>query len=144
MGFFRLSRFMAFAMSTPEAVEIPKATTPRARIMSVSTCRKRSPDMVMPTLVPRKMVTALMISFCDAFDSRSATPHSRKKLPNISMPMSAEAGGTRSTHKTVTRSANRSFSRRDTERKERMRISRSLRVVSKRMIGGWMRGTSAM
>ncbi len=125
IGFLRETRFINLAIRTPPAVETAKATTPKARILSVPACRNRSPVMVMPTEEPRKMVTTLMISFCAALLSRSVTPHSRKKLPNISMAMSAEAAGTSSTQAMVTMMTKVSFSAFETLRSERMRMRRS-------------------
>ena len=98
----------------------------------------------MPTEVPRNTVTMFMVSFWAALLRRSQTPHSRMKLPSMSIPMSAETSGTSSMQNIVTISANISFSRRETLRRLFMRILRSASVVSARMMGGWIIGTSAM
>jgi hypothetical protein len=138
------SLFMSLAASTPAAVETPKATTPRAMILRVVGARKLSARMVMPTLTPRKMVRMLMTSFWADLTRRSVTAHSRRKLPSMSMATRGEASGTRSTQTTSTPVAKRSFSRRETLRRDGMRMRRSRSVVSRRMMGGWMRGTRAM
>jgi len=62
----------------------------------------------------------------------------------MSMAMSAEASGTMRMQITMTTSAKISFSSRETLRSDFMRILRSAGVVSQRMIGGWMSGTSDM
>ena len=135
---------MHFAINTPAAVENPNATTPRARIDRVSTRMNLSPVIVMPTDVPRNTVTILIVSFCAALLSLSQTPHSRMKLPSISIPISAETSGTRSMQKMVTTNAKINFSSLPTLRRLFMRILRSFWVVSRRIIGGCIIGTSAM
>ena len=131
-------------MITPAAVEKPKATTPKASIERVSTRRNLSPVIVMPTDVPRNIVTTFISSFCAALLKRSQTPHSRRKLPSISIATSAETSGTSNMQNIVTTSANISFSKRETFLRLFILILRSFSVVSQRIIGGWIIGTSAI
>ena len=62
----------------------------------------------------------------------------------MSMPMRAEAAGTRRMQTTHTSTAKTRRSSFETGRSDFMRMSRSFLVVSSRMIGGWMIGTIAM
>jgi hypothetical protein len=90
------------------------------------------------------MMAMLEISFCNALESRSATPHSRMKLPSARLPMSGMASGSTSAHSAATATGNNTRSRRATSRGRVMRTSRSRFVVSSRITGGWTTGTSAM
>ena len=76
--------------------------------------------------------------------SRSVTPHSRSRLPNVSIPIRGAAEGRNSRQSNRTVSGNMTFSSLLTGRSCDMTTSRSAWVVSARMIGGWMMGTSAM
>ena len=86
----------------------------------------------------------LMSSFCAVCDSRSTTPASRRRLPNISMPTSGDAGGSSRITSSRTVNGKRMRSVADTGRSSSMATARSSSVVRARMIGGWMMGTSAM
>ena len=87
----------------------------------------------------------MAISLDEAPTSRSTTPDSRSRLPSISMPMSGEALGTSRPVSSVTAMGKRTRVSLETGREVySMRISRSWRVVSKRMMGGWMMGTRLM
>ncbi len=86
----------------------------------------------------------LISSFAAVLESRSTTPHSRNRFPSISIPTSGVADGRRKTQIRSTMSGNATFSIRLTGRSCFMVILRSSAVVRRRMIGGWMIGTSAM
>ena len=90
------------------------------------------------------MVTILMISFWAARLSRSTTPASRSRLPNISMPISGAAEGRNRIQRISTVNGNRIRSSRLTGRSCDITTRRSFSVVRARMIGGWMIGTRAM
>ena len=103
-----------------------------------------SADIVRPTEVPRKIVTMFMSSLEEVFTRRSTTPASLKMLPSMSMMIRAEASGTTRMQTIITITANTMRSALETGRRAFMRILRSLSLVIRRMIGGWMSGTSAM
>ena len=88
----------------------------------------------------------LAISFSEASLSRSTTPHSRRRLPSISMPMSGVPRGAMMDAITVTTMGNRMRVVLDTGAccTMPMTICFSRAVVSTRMIGGWISGTSDM
>ena len=111
---------------------------------SVSAVRKVEPFVVAPTVTPRKMVTMFISSFCAVLDRRSVTPETRRRLPNISMPISGAAEGSSSETMTVTAMGKITSSRLLTGRSCCMTMERSFLVVNARMMGGWMTGTSAM
>ena len=139
-----VNRFMALASSTPLAVPRANAASPSAKMNSTSARRNVAASIVAPTLTPRKMVTTFRRAFCAVSVRRSTTFDSRKRLPSMNMTMSGAEAGTSSTTPIAAASGNTSFSRAVTRRAFRMRIARSRSVVSRRMIGGWMIGTSAM
>ena len=85
-----------------------------------------------------------MSSFCAALLRRSQTPHSRRKLPSISIPTSAETSGTSRMQKIATTSAKISFSSLETFLRLFILILRSFSVVKRRMMGGWIIGTNAI
>ena len=99
---------------------------------------------VAPTVTPSRMVMMFISSFCAVLDRRSTTPLSRKRLPSMSMPISGAALGRSRTQIAVTKMGNRIFSVFETGRSCSITTERSFFVVSARMIGGWMIGTSAM
>jgi len=90
------------------------------------------------------MVTAFMRAFWAVSDSRSVTSDSRSRLPNISMPTRGVALGRRRTHSRSVTIGKRMRSVLETSRSCLISMRRSSLVVSARMIGGWMIGTSAM
>lgn len=137
-------RFMSLAKSTPPAVPSAKAARPMTMMPSVAGCRNFVASNCMPTPSPSRMVAVFMISFCRPRESRSATPHSRMKLPSASDPIRGTAAGRKTMQTSSISTGKSSRSRCVTGRSWRMRISRSRRVVSSRMIGGWISGTSAM
>ena len=131
--------------SSPATVSITKATAPRSRITSVSPRRKLSAVMVEPMARPRNRVAMLMISFCAALLRRSTTPDSRSRLPSMRVAISGAASGAIKLTTTVTTMGNSTTARCETGLGAySMRIRRSLRVVSRRMIGGWMIGMRLM
>ena len=95
MGFsFRFrNRLIAFAESTPTAVSRMKATSPMERMRIVWGWMNRSPVMVAEMASPRRMVTMLASSFWAPLASRSTTPLSRRRLPNMRKPISDAEGG---------------------------------------------------
>jgi len=94
---------------------------------------------------PRNSVTTFAISFSEALVRRATTPHSRMKLPSMMVPRSGRPFGAIRPPTSVTTSGNRSRARAETLfLMVGMRTVRSFCVVSARMMGGWMIGTSAM
>ena len=70
------------------------------------------------------------------------TPHSRNRLPSISIPTSGAVDGRIMQTTMVITIGNRIFSSLDTERSCSILILRSFSVVRSFMTGGWMIGTS--
>jgi len=139
-----LAQHISLPISSPAAVPTEKAIAPSARMPSVSRLRNDVADSLEPTASPRKIVTALMMSFWAERLSLSTTPHSRSRLPNVSMPISGTAVGRKIAVIASTVSGNRMRSSLPTGRSCCITTPRSFCVVSRRMIGGWMIGTSAM
>jgi hypothetical protein len=90
------------------------------------------------------MVTVLMSECCVVSDRRSTTPHSRIKLPKQNIPINGAADGNSNATSNSNTNGNMIRSSFDTSRSCSITISRSARVVSARMMGGWIRGTRAM
>ena len=84
------------------------------------------------------------IAFEPVLASRPVTPDSFSRLPKNSMPSSGRPPGASSAVTSSPMIGKTIFSKRDTLRPGFIRISRSSRVVSSFMIGGWMIGTIAM
>ena len=137
-------RFMNLASSTPPALPQPKAKMPIAMILMVCQVRKVLAVAVAPTQTPRKMVTMFISSFWAVLSRRSVTPHSCIRLPSIRQPTRGAAEGTSRATKMVTTKGKMIFSVLETLRSGRMTILRSSSLVSARMMGGWITGTSAM
>ena len=70
------------------------------------------------------------------------TPHSRKRLPSISIPINGAVDGKIRQTTTVMITGNRIFSSLDTGRSCSILILRSFSVVNNFIIGGWIIGTS--
>ncbi len=119
------SRFMPFASRMPPAVLATNATAPSSRMNSVSGRRKLAPSIVAPTTSPSRIVTMLISGPDAVLASRSVTPDSRSRLPNISRPISGAAGGTASDTSTVITIGNRITAVLDTVRSSGTGISRS-------------------
>ncbi len=101
--------------------------------------------MVAPMVMPRSSVTMLDSSFCAALFSRSRTPLSLIRLPNIRSPISGALMGAMMAAITVTRMGKRIMAVLLTFFSlNSILIWRSLFVVSARMTGGWMIATSAI
>ncbi len=111
---------------------------------SVRKLRKASAVAVAPTVIPRKITTMFISSFCTVLLRRSTTPHSFIRLPSIRQPTSGAALGSSREMMTAIRMGKRIFSVFDTVRSCDMRIERSFFEVSIRMMGGWITGTRAM
>ena len=90
------------------------------------------------------MVMIFISSFCAALAMRSVLPLSLSRLPNISIPTSEAASGRSSETITVTITGKSIFSSFETGRRVSITTLRSFFVVSARIIGGWMTGTSAI
>ena len=76
-----------FPNSTPAAVPNANATRPSKTMKSVSVLRKASALVVAPTDVPSMITTMYMSAFDAVSVSCLTTPDSRKRLPNISIPI---------------------------------------------------------
>ena len=139
-----VSTFMIWPKTTPPTVLKMNATSPRRMMTSVRGWRKYWASIVAPTASPRKIVVMFRISFWAARLRRSVAPHSRSRLPNISMPTRGTEAGRTSPVTTVQMIGKRIFSRLLTGRSCPMRMALSFFVVSSLMTGGWMRGTRDM
>ena len=141
----RLIRFINFASSTPDAVPMAKATSPRARMPSVSALRNSSAAELAPhreseqdrhdvdEFVSRGARQAIRDATLAQQIAEHQRAHQRQPRP--------ERARCRSTGPPI---GNRIRSTRRTGRSWTILISRSARVVNSVMIGGWMIGTSAM
>ena len=106
-------------------------------ISSVCQRKKLEATMVEPIVRPRKMVTTLAISLLAEFVRRSTTPASRMRLPNINMPISGVARGTKMPVASVTRMGKRIRAVFDTGfAAYSILMRRSSLVVNSRMTGG--------
>ena len=92
--------------------------------------------MVAPTLMPRNSVTIFIRAFWATSLSRSVTPVSFSRLPNIRQPIRGAVEGSSSTTKIVTTIGNRIFSVLLTSRSCVIFTLRSFSVVSARIMGG--------
>ena len=139
------NRLYTLATSTPPMVSNTKATSPSARIIRVCRFKKYSACILDATVSPSSRVMRFASTFCAVSDRLSSTPHSRMRLPNIKKPTSATLRGTNSPATMVIMMGNRIFAVLLTcFSAYGMRIRRSFLVVTSRMTGGWMMGTSAM
>ncbi|MPN45336.1 hypothetical protein SDC9_192903 [bioreactor metagenome] len=143
-GCFGSSLFISLAIRTPAPVPKAKATIPKSRMPRVLRFRKWEASIFEPTESPRKIVTIFIRAFCMVSERRLATPHSLARLPNIRLPTSGVAEGSRMAHAVRTVSGKRIFSSFETGLSCCILINRSSLVVRARMIGGWMMGTKAM
>ena len=86
----------------------------------------------------------LFSSFCAVLESLSTTPQTRNRLPSISIPISEVASGRirQMTMETIT--GKRICSVLETGRSCSILTALSFFVVQSFMIGGWMKGTSAI
>ena len=144
--FFFTTRFTALANSTPPAVSKMKATRPSPSTIPTSTIRNFSADIVEPIVIPSSNVTRLASSFWAELDSRSTTPLTLIRLPNIRLPIKATEIGAIMPAISVIIIGNSTSAVLDTGScsSYSIRISRSSLVVSSLITGGWMIGTSAM
>jgi len=76
--------------------------------------------------------------------NRSVTPDSRNRLPNINIPTSGAQEGIAKAVSTVMNTGKMMTAVCETGRAWGMLMARSSAVVNRRMIGGWITGTSAM
>ena len=130
--------------STPPTVLEAKAISPRAMILRVFGVRNVFASIVAPTVIPRKIVTVLRISFWAAWFRRSVQPHSRRRFPNIRSPTRGTAAGKSKPQDTVAMIGNRTRSVRLTGRSWAILMPRSFFVVHMRIMGGWISGTRDM
>ena len=110
----------------------------------VSSVRNVAAEVLAPTVTPSRIVTMSMNAVCAVLASRSVTSDSRSRLPKNSMPSSGRPPGASSVVSRNPTIGNMIRTRLETGARSGMRMRRSSRVVSSRMIGGWMIGTSAM
>ncbi len=138
------NKFMNLANNTPPAVAMANDNAPSPKICSDWERKNVSACVLAPTEKPSKIVTMSIIAVRAVLASRSVTILSFSRLPKNSMPNSTIAPGAISVQIKKAATGKIIFSRLETFRGGFMRIKRSSRVVSNRMIGGWMTGTSAM
>ena len=87
--------FIIFAKRIPAIVANMNEISPRINIPIVSHLRKTLAGIVEPTAKPRKIIVTFIREFSDTSASLGTTPLTFIKLPNISMPINAEADGTK-------------------------------------------------
>ena len=139
-----LSPFRICPNQQPPAVLAMKAISPRTMILIVPRVRNLSASIVAPTVSDRKIVVVFMIAFWAVSLRRSAQPHSRSRLPNISTPIKGTDMGRIRPVTTVTTMGNKILSSLLTGRSLSIVMARSALLVHSLMIGGWIRGTSDM
>ena len=101
--FFLEKRLHIFTMQIPEAIESPKAKNPPTTMPMVCQLRNACTVIVAPTQRPRKTVAVFMMELAMVSKRRAVSdPISLSRLPNMSMPMSDTADGTRSATIVVT------------------------------------------
>ncbi len=106
--------------------------------------KKASALAVAPTVVPKKIVTIFINAFCAVSDKRPTTPLSRRRLPNISIPIKGVASGKSKDTIIVTAIGKIIFSCLETGRSCSITTIRIFLVVKSRMMGGWIIGTNAI
>ena len=121
---------------TPPAVEKQNARSPRPTIISVLICKKLWPLAVAPTVSPSMIVTMFIKAFCAVSLSLSTTPHSRKRLPSISMPRRGATDGSIKAQMRRTTTGNTIFSILLTLRSCFISTFLSFSVVRSFIIGG--------
>ena len=140
-----VKRFIAFAIRMPVIVAVEKAKRPNTNIPSVSGCRKTLPGIVEPTAKPSTIIVAFISEFSDTSAKRGTTPDTRIKLPSISIAINGDAEGTITLMMIVVRTGKMINVRRDGGSDGYSILIRlSCLVVSRRINGGWIIGTSAM
>ncbi len=130
--------------STPVAVAITKEKAPKQKMRMEAGLRKLVAWVEAPTVRPMRIVTMSMSGPEAVLARRLVTPHSFSRLPKKSIPNRGRPEGTRKAVSRMHNSGKSTFSRWLTARGGRMRMRRSLGVVSRRMMGGWITGTRAI
>jgi hypothetical protein len=81
-------------MSTPKAVAVANAITPKTKTKTVCGRKKLSAVIEPPMEIPKSM-TKMSINASEAvLESLSVTPHSRKRFPNMKHPIRGADIGT--------------------------------------------------
>ena len=125
-----------FPRSTPPAVPTAKATRPRTTILRVDAFRNASALVVAPTEVPSRITTIYIKALEAVSVSCFTTPHSRNRLPSISIPTRGAVVGRIRQTTTVMMMGNRIFSSLETGRSCCILIFLSFSVVNAFMMGG--------
>ena len=111
-------RFTIFTKITPEKVSNTKAKSPKAIIISVSILMSFTPSIMGAIDRPRSSVTRGERTSFAAEARLSSTPHSLRRLPNISMPTRAADSGAIREQMIVTAMGNMILVFLDTEEEE--------------------------
>ena len=122
--------------STPAAVATAKAIRPRPTILSVSSLRNASAEVVAPTEVPRRITTMYIRALLAVSWSCLTTPLSLKRLPSISIPTRGAVVGRMSETTIVTTIGKNIFSSLLTGLSCSILIFLSFSVVKSFIIGG--------
>jgi len=128
--------FIAFAKRIPPAVLNENATAPSIKIKIVRGCKKLAPSIVAPMVIPRKRVTILIKAPPAVLLSRSVTPVSVNRFPNINIPIRGAQVGTAREANTPVKMGNKMTAVFETGMAWGMSIARSFELVSILMIGG--------
>ncbi len=137
-------RFMSLAKSRPLAVAMAKEKAPMAKMARDWGRRKVSAWVLAPTVKPRRIVTMSIMGPRAVRARRSVTPLSFRMFPKKSIPSSGRAPGAMNEHTARPTMGKRIFCSGVAAGAGFIRIRRSFRVVSRRMMGGWITGTRAM
>jgi hypothetical protein len=86
-------RFITCAISTPPTVPTAKATSAQDQDAEGLGRQELLGGQLRADGEPQQMVTMLIRALAMVSERRSATPHSRARLPNISAPISGTAEG---------------------------------------------------
>ena len=136
--------YMILPINRPPMVENMKAITPSTTIIRVWRDRNRAATVVAPTLMPKNRVTMFIRAFWAVSLSRSVTPVSLSRLPNMRQPISGAVEGMSRMTKVDTAMGKTIFSTLDTFRACSIFTFRSFSVVRARIRGFWIMGISAI
>ena len=117
---------------------------PNPKINNDSFVRNTSACVEAPTVRPNNIVTISMRALLAVLARRFVTPLSLRRLPKNNIPSNGNAEGLMNVVKRRPTIGKHTFSVLLTIRGAFMWMRRSFGVVSNFIIGGWIRGTSAM
>ena len=103
---------------------------------TITTVKNVSALAVAPTVMPKNIVIIFISAFCAVSESLSVTPHSRKRLPSISIPRSGTTEGNNNAQKIRTDTGKIILTVFETPLSCFISTLRSFSVVRSFMIGG--------